>query len=152
MLRTRSLGSQLHIQHGLEFQSLITWSGLRVAARLEIRPLSYRQAEQVVALVAVGVAVPHPRSEPPRGSSGVSADSRLPLRNLTVARVGLIDRCFERFMDEATENRCSPGREAERDSRGWASRPSSIAMTDDLALFHVNYGFGDGCGVVTDSF
>jgi hypothetical protein len=45
-----------------------------------------------VALVAVGVAVPHPWSELPRRFSGVPVNSRLPLGGLTVGRVGRIDR------------------------------------------------------------
>ena len=34
----------------------------------------------------------------------------------------------------------------------WARWPSGIAVPEDLALFHIDYGFGDGRGMVTDSF
>ena len=56
-----------------------------------------------MALVAVGVEVPHRWSELPRRSSGVPADSRLPLGALTVARFGLIDRSCSGTADRRSQ-------------------------------------------------
>ena len=58
----------------------------------ETRPLSYRQAEQVAARVPVGIAVPHPRSEPHRRPTGfsplgadVTGDGTIAAPDLTLA-------------------------------------------------------------------